>query len=338
VRPLSTSVQARFVAHLKQRNVPENAHVFYLKWLRYYLDFCEKFHLPSRERRSLHGFLHKLQEKKQPHALQHQAHHSIALYYEVFSPDEQESSFRAPQKVLSVGSSVSGSAPSAQPTSRQCSNSTQARPSSRKSVERPKTVNSSRPQCSPVARGNSWKAEYVRLAEEIKLRHYSPKTLKIYTHWVRKYQTFTRSQDPKALTTEDVKRFRTSLAVDEKVSAATQNLAFNALLFFHRHVLKKEFGRVEGVVRAKRKPYIPVVLSRDEIEAILKHLGPPFDLVVRLLYGCRLRLFECLHLRIHCFNFDAEVLTRCTTAKAGRIGQSHCRRRCFPSFEPTSSP
>jgi site-specific recombinase XerD len=86
---------------------------------------------------------------------------------------------------------------------------------------------------------------------------------------VRQYQTFTRSRDPNALTTEHVKAFLTSLAVEQKVSASTQNLAFNALLFFHRHVLKKEFGTVEGVVRAKRKPYIPVVLSRDEIEAVL---------------------------------------------------------------------
>jgi integron integrase len=147
------------------------------------------------------------------------------------------------------------------------------------------------------------------LTDEIKLRHYSLKTLRSYTQWVRHYQNFTQSQDPKTLSTEQVKQFLTSLAVHRKVSASTQNLAFNALLFFHRHVLKMEFGKVEGVVRAKRKPYIPVVLSRDEIDAVLKHLAPPFDLVVKLLYGCGLRLFECLHLRVQCFNFDAGVLT-----------------------------
>lgn len=160
-----------------------------------------------------------------------------------------------------------------------------------------------------LPQGASWKAEYAGLTDEIKLRHYSPKTLRTYTHWVRHYQTFTRSPDPKTLTTEHAKGFLTSLAVDLKVAASTQNQAFNALLFFHRHVLNKEFGKVEGVVRAKRKPYIPVVLSRDEIEAVMKHLAPPFDLVVKLLYGCGLRLFECLQLRIQCFNSDAEVLT-----------------------------
>ena len=137
----------------------------------------------------------------------------------------------------------------------------------------------------------------------------SPKTLRTYTQWVRHFQTFTYSADPKLLNSEHVKDFLTHLAVKKKVSASTQNQAFNTLLFFYRHVLKREFGKMEGVIRAKRKPYVPVVLSRKEIDAILAHLMPPYDLVVKLLYGCGLRLFECLRLRVQCFNFDAEVLT-----------------------------
>ena len=109
---------------------------------------------------------------------------------------------------------------------------------------------------------------------------------------MRHLQTFTRSKDPAALSSADVREFLTSLAVHRKVSASTQNQAFNALLCFYRHVLNKEFGKMEGVVRAKRKPYVPVVLSRGEIATILQHLPPPYDLVVKLLYGCGLRLSE----------------------------------------------
>jgi site-specific recombinase XerD len=104
------------------------------------------------------------------------------------------------------------------------------------------------------------------------------------------------------LSVDAVKQFLTDLAVKRKVAASTQNQAFNALLFFFRHVLKKEFGKVDGVMRAKRKPYIPVVLSREEIDAILSRLTSPYDLLVKLLYGCGLRLFECLYLRVH-FNW-----------------------------------
>ena len=74
-------------------------------------------------------------------------------------------------------------------------------------------------------------------------------------------------------------------------------------------MLEKEFGKVEGVVRAKRRAYIPVVLSRNEVDRIIKHLEYPYDLVVKLLYGCGLRLFECLKLRIQDVNIEMKVLT-----------------------------
>ena len=107
---------------------------------------------------------------------------------------------------------------------------------------------------------------------------------------MRQFQTFTCSKSPAELSTDDVKAFLTFLAVKRKVSASTQNQAFNSLLFFYRHVLRKEFGKIDGVVRAKRKPYIPVVLSREEIDAVLAHMEPPYDLVVKLLYGCPVAL------------------------------------------------
>lgn len=65
--------------------------------------------------------------------------------------------------------------------------------------------------------------------------------------------------------------------MDRKVASSTQNQAFNSLLFFYRHVLNREFGEMDGVVRAKRKPYIPIVLSLEEIEDILNDLDPPYN-------------------------------------------------------------
>jgi len=107
----------------------------------------------------------------------------------------------------------------------------------------------------------------------------------------------------------DVKSFLTHLATEKNVSASTHNQAFNALLFFFRHVLKREFGKVNGVVRAKNRRRTPVFLTREEIFAILAHLATPYDLIVKLLYGCGLRLFECLQLRVHNLNFDERLLT-----------------------------
>ena len=93
------------------------------------------------------------------------------------------------------------------------------------------------------------------------------------------------------------------------VAASTQNQAFNALLFFYRHVLGGEFGKLEGVARAKRRRYVPVVLSRAEVEAVLSELEPRERLVALLLNGCGLRPSECLGLRVQYSNLDAMLLT-----------------------------
>jgi integron integrase len=157
--------------------------------------------------------------------------------------------------------------------------------------------------------GANWVPAYDHLKAEISLRHYSPKTLRSYTGWMRRFQDYTKSKDTNLLTSVDVKDYLTFLAVKKKVSASSQNQAFNALLFFFRHVLKKEFGDQTDVPRAKRRPYIPVVLSREEVDRIINNLSHPYNLAVNLLYGCGLRLFECLNLRVGCFNFDTGILT-----------------------------
>jgi len=74
-----------------------------------------------------------------------------------------------------------------------------------------------------------WTSVYDNLDSEIKLRHYSPKTLRAYKGWVRQLQGFTRSKDPKLLSGSDVKDFLTHLAVKRKVSASSKNQAFNSL-------------------------------------------------------------------------------------------------------------
>jgi len=239
------------------------------KWLRYYLDFCKTYTHAYADAKSLLLFLEKLNEKKQTLSQQSQAKKAVKLYYSGI-----EKSKRPSKSLVSLN----------------------------EIHEEIKSFDSK-------AIGDPWRIAVDSIKNEIKLRHYSKKTLKAYSLWAEKFRYFTKNKLPESLTPEDVKDFLTFLAVKKKVSASSQNQAFNGLLFFFRHVLKKEFGKIEGVVRAKRKPYLPVVLSREEIDCILENLQYPFDLVVKLLYGCGLRLSECLKLRIHNFNFDHHVLT-----------------------------
>lgn len=111
------------------------------------------------------------------------------------------------------------------------------------------------------------------------------------------------------LSVDDVKGFLTWLTVEQNIAASSQNQAFNALLFMFRNALGKEFGKVDGIVRAKRKPSIPVVLSREEIDRIIALLKHPNRLIISLMYGCGLRISECISLRVQNFNFDMKILT-----------------------------
>jgi site-specific recombinase XerD len=85
----------------------------------------------------------------------------------------------------------------------------------------------------------AWDQAIKKLAAEIKTRHYSRKTLKIYGDWGRKFQRFLSDKPPEELSSLDVKEYLTYLAVKRRVAPSTQNQAFNALLFLFRHVLKK---------------------------------------------------------------------------------------------------
>ena len=287
----------RFSSFLSKKNIPLVSHGYYKKWLRFYLDFCYKYRFYSLSPGSLPHFLNKLKVKKQTGVQQKQAHESINLFYELvrqqpkikraLASREQQNSGRK-----GVGSDVKPEIHANEAFQKQNSCDYNTKPGIKKEEN----------NC-------SWEKFYLELNNEIKVRHYSPKTLKSYRMWVRKFQYFTKSKNPEALSPSDVKEFLTFLAVKQKVSASSQNQAFNSLLFFFRNILKKDFGKIDGVVRAKRKTYIPVVLSREEIDNIIKWLPYPYDLMVKLLYGCGLRLFECLNLRVNNLNFDAGVLT-----------------------------
>ena len=95
----------------------------------------------------------------------------------------------------------------------------------------------------------------------------------------------------------EVAKFLTSLAVDGQVATSTQNQALSARLFLYREVLEQDLPWLDDVVRAKRTVCLPVVLTRDEVRAVLQQLRGTQRLIAILLYGAGLRLLEALRLR-----------------------------------------
>ena len=103
-----------------------------------------------------------------------------------------------------------------------------------------------------------------RFRHLIRLKHYSIRTEKTYLHWITRYLAFHDNRDPKDLTSQEIEAFLSHLAVNLKVSAGTQNVAFNALLFLYREVLRKELGDSINAIRAKKPKRLPTVMSKDE--------------------------------------------------------------------------
>ena len=133
-----------------------------------------------------------------------------------------------------------------------------------------------------------------RVRAAVRLRHYSRRTEEAYAAWIRRYIVFHRKTHPAQMGASEISQFLTWLAVDRRVSASTQNQALSALLFLYRDVLTVEIGEVPPIVRARIAERVPVVLSRDEVGALLEQLTGTERLVVMLLYGAGLRLEECL--------------------------------------------
>jgi integron integrase len=147
-----------------------------------------------------------------------------------------------------------------------------------------------------------------RVRHALQARHGSRRTEKAYVAWIRRYILFHGKRHPADMGAAEITQFLTSLAVEGNVAASTQNQALSALLFLYRHVLEQELPWLEGVVRAKRGERLPVVLSRDEVRAILRELQGPPRLMAILLYGAGLRLLECARLRVKDVDFAANQI------------------------------
>jgi len=146
------------------------------------------------------------------------------------------------------------------------------------------------------------------LAGELRARHYSPRTEKAYVQWVARFIRFHRMRHPGEMGTEEINAFLTSLAVYDKVSASTQTQALSAILFLYRHVLGREVGELEGLVRARRPVHLPVVMTRVEVRAVLAETEGEYWLIAALLYGTGMRLSECLSLRVQDVDFGANQI------------------------------
>jgi site-specific recombinase XerD len=135
---------------------------------------------------------------------------------------------------------------------------------------------------------------------------------------------------------DEISGFLSHLAVHERLSASTQNQAFNALLFLYKAVLGRDVGQLSGVVRAGRPRRLPVVLTHEEVGRLFAQLDGVVLLVCRLLYGSGLRLLESLHMRVKDVDFQRlEIVVR--DGKGGKdrvtVLPAACRQELLDHLE-----
>ncbi|MDH4241020.1 MAG: integron integrase [Phycisphaerae bacterium] len=157
---------------------------------------------------------------------------------------------------------------------------------------------------------NLWTDLEQHTRDALRLRHRSYSTEKTYLSWLRAFGGHVNWKTPSELSTVDMQNYLSSLAIERRVAPSTQNQALNALIFLYRHVLDKEPGPEEiHAVRALPKQRLPVVLASSEIQAIFERLQGTHRLMAMLIYGCGLRIKECMHLRIKDIDLERDVVT-----------------------------
>jgi integron integrase len=151
----------------------------------------------------------------------------------------------------------------------------------------------------------------------LRIRQMAARTEKSYEQWLVRFFQFHHWQDIDNLSSDRIASYLEHLAVNRKVAAATQRAALNSLVFFYREVLGRDLDGMVPYTRAKAKRRLPVVLSQDEIKALLNCMTGRSRLMASLMYGSGMRVMECVRLRVQDIDFDYRQIT----VRAGKGGK-----------------
>jgi len=155
---------------------------------------------------------------------------------------------------------------------------------------------------------DQWKVVAEEMKNILRLKQRALDTERTYIYWLRNFYRFLKGTSPFVLDNKHIKSFLTYLAVDRHVAASTQNQAFNAILFFYRHVLDKDVGDIRDVVRSNKMRRLPIVLTREEVFRLFENMRGVSLLMAQVIYGGGLRIKECIRLRIKDIDFERNTI------------------------------
>lgn len=146
------------------------------------------------------------------------------------------------------------------------------------------------------------------LRRELKIRNYSPKTIATYTSCIRSFADHFSPRNLEELSDEDIRRYMLHQIEVKKLSAGSVSLALNALRFLYTEIYRRPFV-VRGIEHPRRGRPLPVVLSMEEVKAILESLGNlKHRVILMLAYSAGLRVSEIVHLKTTDIDGDRKLI------------------------------
>jgi integrase/recombinase XerD len=175
-----------------------------------------------------------------------------------------------------------------------------------------------------------------RMLEDLQIRHYSPTTIRLYLYAVRAFAKHF-GKPPDQLGAEHIRRYQLFLTKEKKVSTSTYVMMICGLRFFYTHTLDRKVA-IERIPFPRRERKLPIILSRDEVRALLE---APGDLrqraMLAILYGAGLRVSEVARLKVADIDSGA-TCSGFVSAKGGKTGKRCCRRSCANCSAATGEP
>jgi integron integrase len=309
---------------MERAGVPLVQRPFYRKWLEEYYRFCGMRGLPVRDEGNLALYLDGMVKQGRAGFQVSQARAAVLLQWETVDRDAElgQGMVRATPERPAAKLGIT-SPPAAIPGREEGGSADDA---GRGETETGIDGDSNREEMT-----DEWIHVIRRVEEEVRLRHYSPRTLKAYRHWARAFAQACAGIPPGAVEEVQARRFLAGLAA-RGVSAATQNQAFSAVQFLFANVWRRSFEGLAATPRAPHRAALPGVLRRDEVQMLLAGLQPPFKLLTQVLYGCGLRLNEGLGLRIRDLDLRGNVV-RTVNGKGNKSRAVPLPKKLAPMLE-----
>ncbi len=155
--------------------------------------------------------------------------------------------------------------------------------------------------------------------QKIRIKGYSIRTERTYLSWIKRFILFHNKRHPLTMGKPEIEAFLTDLVLSRNVASATQNQAFNSILFLYNNVLEKELPKNINALRSKKAITLPTVMTKEEALTVINAVTGVNKLACQIMFGSGLREIECIRLRVKDIDFEMnQIIVRNGKGKKDR--------------------